>query len=185
MQVSETTLPGVLLVEPDVYGDDRGFFLETFQTERYAALGIEDPFVQDNLSYSQRGILRGLHFQEPNAQGKLVYVLQGEVFDVAVDIRVGSPHFGQSVAVHLTGESKRQLWIPPGFAHGFCVLSPSALFAYKCTDFYNPKTEASIRWDDPQLGIDWPLSDVQLSVKDAQADTLGAFPESRLPRYSV
>ena len=141
MNVIETKLPGVLIVEPKVFGDDRGYFFETWQKSRYEAMGIKGKFVQDNVSFSAHGVLRGLHYQHPHDQGKLVSVLQGEVFDVAVDIRVGSPTFGQWVGVHLSGDNYRQLWIPPGFAHGFCVLSDTALVAYKCTDYYAPGAE--------------------------------------------
>jgi len=168
MQVNETPLAGLLLIEPKVFGDSRGYFLETYEKKRYAEAGIEAEFVQDNLSFSQKGVLRGLHFQNPDAQGKLVYVLQGEVFDVAVDIRVGSPTFGKWHGVILSGENKRQFWIPTGFAHGFCVTGESALFAYKCTDYYAPRSEVTIRWDDPEIGIDWPVEDVIISEKDAE-----------------
>ncbi len=183
MKVVATELPDVLLIEPDIFGDDRGFFMEIFQARRYAQAGITGDFVQDNVSYSQRSVLRGLHFQHPQAQGKLVYVLQGEVFDVVVDIRRGSPTFGRWYGAYLSVDNKRQLWIPQGFAHGFCVTSEAALFAYKCTDYYNPETEGSIRWDDPEIGIDWPLADVSLSGKDAEAPALRELPEDRLPVY--
>ncbi|HDP90411.1 MAG TPA: dTDP-4-dehydrorhamnose 3,5-epimerase [Thioalkalivibrio sp.] len=183
MQVTETKLPGVLLVEPKVFGDERGFFMETYQAERYAEAGIPGPFVQDNLSLSQRGVLRGLHFQQPNTQGKLVYVLQGEVFDVAVDIRNGSPTFGQWVGYSLSAENKRQLWVPEGFAHGFCVTSETALFAYKCTGYYAPDCEFAIRWDDPAIGIEWPVESPSLSGKDSQAHLLAEMPPERLPAY--
>jgi dTDP-4-dehydrorhamnose 3,5-epimerase len=167
MDVCETALPGVLIVEPKVWGDARGFFFESYQAERYKSLGIAADFVQDNISYSRRGILRGLHLQNPRPQGKLVQVLQGAVLDVAVDVRVGSPHFGRSVAVELSADNKRQLWVPPGFAHGFLVTSETALFAYKCSDYYSPKDELSILWNDPDLGIPWPAGlSPQLSAKD-------------------
>lgn len=146
MKVTKTKLPGVVIVEPKVFGDSRGFFQETWQKSRYEESGIREMFVQDNLSFSTRGVLRGLHYQNPNTQGKLVSVIQGEVFDVAVDIRAGSPTFGQWEGVHLSGENHRQLWVPPGFAHGFCVLSDTAYFMYKCTDVYNPSTEMGILW---------------------------------------
>ncbi|MBD3619184.1 MAG: dTDP-4-dehydrorhamnose 3,5-epimerase [Chromatiales bacterium] len=184
MQVKETKLPGVLLVEPAVFGDDRGFFMETYQAERYAEAGIPGPFVQDNLSFSQRGVLRGLHFQQPNAQGKLVYVLQGEVFDVAVDIRVGSPTFGQWVGYMLSAENKRQLWVPEGFAHGFCVTSDTALFAYKCTGYYAPDCEHSLLWNDAAIGIDWPVGSPSLSSKDGKARLLAEIPPEQLPVYT-
>lgn len=185
MNVIETTLPGVLIVEPRVFGDERGFFMETWNRGRYREHGIPDEFVQDNLSRSGYGVLRGLHYQKPNTQGKLVFVLEGEVFDVAVDIRTGSPTFGQWTAVILSERNKRQLWIPPGFAHGFCVTSESALFAYKCTDIYNPAAEASVRWDDPDLGIDWPIAQPVISAKDHAAHPLRAIPAERLPRYTT
>jgi dTDP-4-dehydrorhamnose 3,5-epimerase len=181
MKVSETGLPGVLLIEPKVFGDSRGFFLETYHAGRYAEAGIPAAFVQDNLSRSSRGTLRGLHFQEPNAQGKLVQVLAGAVYDVAVDVREGSPHFGRWVAYELSAENKRQLWIPQGFAHGFCVISESADFSYKCTDFYAPPCERGIAWNDPALGIPWPVEAPLLSAKDAQAPRLADAP--LLPTY--
>lgn len=182
MRVIETELPGVLIVEPRVFGDERGFFLETWQRERYAAAGIPPGMVQDNQSLSRRGVLRGLHIQHPHAQGKLVQVFTGEVFDVAVDLRRGSPSFGRWVGVTLSGEDKRQLWVPPGFAHGFLVTSETALFAYKCSDYYHPETELSLRWDDPEIGIRWPLDGPpELSTKDQEAPTLAEVPPERLP----
>ena len=184
MQIKETNLLEVRLIEPRVFGDERGFFMETWNAARYADIGLPERFVQDNLSFSRRGVLRGLHFQNPNAQGKLVYVLQGEVFDVAVDIRLGSPTFGQVATAVLSSENKRQFYIPPGFAHGFCVTSETALFAYKCTEFYDPKAEASILWNDPALGIEWPVDSPELSAKDAAALTLAGFPRERLPVYA-
>ena len=153
MKILETTLAGLLIIEPAVYGDSRGFFTETFQTNRYAEAGIRAPFVQDNLSRSVKHTLRGLHFQIARPQGKLVQVVDGEIFDVAVDIRSESPTFGKWEGVLLSGENLRQLYIPEGFAHGFCVLSDTALFSYKCTDFYAPGDEGGICWDDPELGI--------------------------------
>jgi dTDP-4-dehydrorhamnose 3,5-epimerase len=183
MHITETSLPGVRLIEPKVFGDERGFFMETWNQARYAEIGIAELFVQDNLSFSRRGVLRGLHFQNPNAQGKLVYVLQGEVFDVAVDIRVGSPTFGKTAIAILSSENKRQFYIPPGFAHGFCVTSETALFAYKCTELYEPKSEGSILWNDPALGIEWPVDSPDLSLKDRSAMTLAEFPRERLPVY--
>lgn len=183
MQVIGTSLPGVLIIEPKVFGDARGFFVETFQAERYAEAGIPGPFVQDNLSFSQHGVLRGLHLQHPHDQGKLVYVLQGEVFDVAVDVRVGSPSFGRWAGAVLTGENKRQLYIPPGFAHGFCVTSEAALFTYKCTEVYHPETELSIAWDDPAIGIEWPVGAPVLSEKDRRAPRLKDVDAGKLPRY--
>lgn len=168
----DTALPEVILLEPKRFGDDRGFFMEMFHAKRYADLGIQGPFVQDNFSRSARGILRGLHFQQPNAQGKLVQVLAGAVYDVAVDIRRGSPTFGRWVGVELSADNRRQLWVPAGFAHGFCVLSESADFHYKCTDFYAPGSEHGIAWNDPDLGIPWPVASPLLSAKDAAAPRL-------------
>ena len=181
MNVSETALPGVLLIEPRVFSDDRGFFLETFQLERYGTAGVPTVFVQDNLSRSVRGTLRGLHFQEPKAQGKLVQVTRGTVLDVVVDVRRGSPTFGRWLGMELSGDSPRQLWIPPGFAHGFCVTSESADFWYKCTAPYAPAAERSIRWDDPAIGIVWPVQQPLLSKKDANAPLLADAPV--LPNY--
>jgi dTDP-4-dehydrorhamnose 3,5-epimerase len=183
MNVIQTDLPGVLIIEPRVFGDARGFFMETWQQQRYAEAGIPERFVQDNLSFSRQGILRGLHYQHPQAQGKLVYVLQGEVYDVAVDIRVGSPHFGRWAGVTLSADNKRQFYVPPGFAHGFCVTSEMALFAYKCTEFYNPALEGSVRWDDPELGINWPSPEPLLSDKDREAPLLKDVPRDRLPQW--
>lgn len=182
MKRLETALPDLVLLEPRRFGDDRGFFMELFHAGRYAEVGITAPFVQDNFSRSARGILRGLHFQEPHAQGKLVQVLAGAVYDVAVDIRQGSPTFGRWLGVELSADNRRQLWVPPGFAHGFCVLSESADFLYKCTDFYAPGSEHGIAWDDPDLAIPWPVTAPVLSVKDAGAPRLRYAP--RLPRYA-
>jgi dTDP-4-dehydrorhamnose 3,5-epimerase len=168
MKVRKTRLPGVLVFEPDVYGDERGFFLETFQAERYREhLGASHSFVQDNHSRSSRGVLRGLHAQEKHPQGKLVRVARGEVFDVAVDIDPESPTFGQWVGERLSDANHRQLWIPPGYAHGFVVLSDIADFEYKCTDYYHREDEIGVLWNDPDIGIDWPLDDPVLSAKDA------------------
>jgi len=184
VNVIETDLPGVLIIEPKVFGDDRGFFLETYQRDRYAEHGIPQDLVQDNLSYSRRGVLRGLHLQWPHPQGKLVQVFRGEVFDVAVDIRRGSPTFGRWAGVHLSGENKLQLWIPAGLAHGFYVTSEDALFAYKCSDLYHPETELGVRWDDPDIGIDWPLDgEPDLSPKDVRAARLRDIPPDKLPIY--
>ncbi|WP_449104547.1 dTDP-4-dehydrorhamnose 3,5-epimerase [Pseudomonas mohnii] len=168
MNVVTTNLPGVLIIEPKVFGDERGFFYESFNAKAFEeATGLTTTFVQDNHSRSQKGVLRGLHYQLQNTQGKLVRVTAGEVLDVAVDIRRSSPHFGQWVAVRLSADNHRQLWIPEGFAHGFVVLSEFAEFLYKTTDYYNPSSERSIRWDDPDLAIDWQLDDApQLSAKD-------------------
>ena len=180
MELIETSLPGAVIIEPKVFGDNRGFFMETWNQQRYADAGLPGNFVQDNLSFSQHGVLRGLHLQNPNPQGKLVSVLIGEVFDVAVDIRKGSPTFGQWTGVTLSADNKRQFYIPPGFAHGFCVTSEQALFTYKCTDVYNPAGEASIRWDDPDIGIQWPVSNPSLSGKDSQAPLLRELDEAYL-----
>jgi dTDP-4-dehydrorhamnose 3,5-epimerase len=166
VNIIETDLPGVLIIEPKVFGDDRGFFMETWNRERYAEAGIPTEFVQDNLSFSRKGVLRGLHFQDPNPQGKLVSVLQGEVYDVAVDIRRGSPAFGKWVGVSLSSDNKRQLYVPEGFAHGFCVRSEFALFSYKCTDSYNSLAEKTLMWNDSNIGIEWPVIDPQISGKD-------------------
>jgi dTDP-4-dehydrorhamnose 3,5-epimerase len=182
MKVIETRLPGALVIEPKVFGDERGYFLETYRSDRYAELGIPERLVQDNQSFSRRGVLRGLHIQHPFGQGKLVQVLLGEVFDVAVDVRKGSPAFGQWFGVTLSSENKRQFWVPPGFAHGFLVTSDNALFVYKCSDYYHPENELSVRWDDPAIGIDWPLEGVpELSNKDQQATILADIPAHRLP----
>lgn len=181
MQTFETRLPGVVLFEPRRFGDSRGFFVETFQAERYAALGVPGPFIQDNLSRSSYGVLRGLHLQNPNSQGKLVSVLRGAVLDVAVDVRRGSPSFGNSFTVELSEENGRQMFIPKGFAHGFVVLSESADFFYKCDEFYSPKDEITVSWCDPMLGIDWRIADPKVSAKDAAALPLSQI--ERLPIY--
>ncbi len=183
MDIIETKIPGLILLEPKVFGDERGFFMETYNQQRYQDIGINEVFVQDNLSFSRRGILRGLHYQKPMTQGKLVQVIQGEVYDVGVDIRKGSPTFGQWHGVTLSAENKRQFYMPPGFAHGFLVMSETALFSYKCTDLYNPEGEASIAWNDPALNIDWPIQDPQLSEKDQQARLLKDLSEQELPLY--
>ena len=180
MKVVAGEIPGLLIVEPAVFGDARGFFVEMWNRARYAAAGLEVDFVQDNLSYSAQGILRGLHFQNPNPQGKLVQVLQGEVFDVVVDLRRSSPAFGRWEGVSLNGETKRQVYVPPGCAHGFVVVSPTALFHYKCTALYSPKDELSLRWDNPDLGIRWPIAAPQLSAKDQSAPRLRDIPPGRL-----
>ena len=171
MNIIATDLPEVLIIEPQVFGDERGFFYESFNAKRFAELtGVQRDFVQDNHSRSARGVLRGLHYQLQQTQGKLVRVSAGEVFDVAVDVRRHSANFGKWVGVHLSAENKRQLWVPEGFAHGFLVLSDYAEFLYKTTDYYAPAHERSIRWDDPQLAIDWPLDGLTpvLSAKDQQ-----------------
>ncbi|NOT53564.1 MAG: dTDP-4-dehydrorhamnose 3,5-epimerase [Deltaproteobacteria bacterium] len=183
MNVIKTDLPGVVIIDPQVFLDDRGFFVETWHQERYQRHGLPEQFVQDNLSASTRGTLRGLHFQHPSDQAKLVYVLQGAVFDVAVDIRVGSLTFGKWISVVLSDENKQQLYIPEGFAHGFCVTSESALVAYKCTDFYNPTADNGVLWNDPDLGINWPTQTPILSPKDSARLPLKAIPAQRLPKY--
>ncbi len=171
MKFTPTEIPDVVIVEPRVFAEERGFFMETWQSEKFAAGGLDLSFVQDNHSKSRQGVLRGLHYQVRQTQGKLVRVTAGEVYDVAVDLRRSSPHFGRWVGVLLSEENKRQLWVPPGFAHGFYVTSETAEFLYKCTDFYAPEHERSIRWDDAELGIDWPLVGGRaplLSGKDAE-----------------
>ena len=173
MKVSHSKLKGCVVIEPRVFGDERGFFLETFQTVRYQQVaGIDLAFVQDNHSRSARGVLRGLHFQKTKPQGKLVRVVRGEVYDVAVDIRNGSPTFGEWEGVILSEDNKKQFWVPPGFAHGFVVLSETADFEYKCTDYYDPSDEGSILWNDPDLDIPWPIANPVLSTKDQSAKRL-------------
>lgn len=184
MKVTATDLPGVLIVEPARFGDARGSFMETWNARRYAAAGIGLPFVQDNVSRSARGVLRGLHLQHPHAQGKLVQVLAGAVFDVAVDARRDSPTFRRWTGVTLSADDARQLWVPPGFLHGFCVLSNEAIFAYKCTDFYARDAEVGIVWDDPGIGIDWPIAAPVLSDKDAALPRLADLAPDRLPRVA-
>jgi dTDP-4-dehydrorhamnose 3,5-epimerase len=181
MKIIETSLPGVLIIEPRVFADDRGFFLESYHSSRFAELGIREEFVQDNHSFSTRNVLRGLHFQEPKPQGKLVRAITGRIFDVAVDIRRGSPSFGEWFGVELSAENKLQLWVPRGFAHGFCVLSETADVVYKCTELYDAAADTSLRWDDPAIGIDWPVSEPLLSPKDAAAPLLQEHP--RLPSF--
>ncbi|MFN2375926.1 MAG: dTDP-4-dehydrorhamnose 3,5-epimerase [Candidatus Binatia bacterium] len=181
MNVSATRIPGVLLIQPRVFGDARGYFFESWSAERYADAGLGGPFVQDNISRSRRGILRGLHLQHPHGQGKLVSALEGEVFDVAVDVRVGSPTFGNWVGALLSADNHHQLWVPPGFAHGFCVLSENAIFHYKCTDAYHPECELSVAWDDPAIGIEWPIAAPILNDKDRNGLRLADIPRDRLP----
>ena len=172
MNVDSTPIPGLLLITPRVFSDARGFFLETFHAEKYAAHGVAGPFVQDNWSHSVKDTLRGLHFQNPNAQGKLVCVTRGAVFDVAVDVRVGSAHFGKWYGCELSESNRKQLWVPPGFAHGFCCLSDETDFLYKCTALYSPASEHSVLWNDPAIGIDWPTRQPLLSKKDLEAPLL-------------
>jgi dTDP-4-dehydrorhamnose 3,5-epimerase len=183
MNIIKTSLPGVLIIEPKVFGDDRGFFQETYHEKRYQEIGIPERFVQDNHSYSGRGVLRGLHYQLKHPQGKLVRVTSGEVFDVTVDIRVGSPTFGQWHGVTLTAKNHRQFYVPPGFAHGFVVLSETADFLYKCTDYYHPQDEGAVIWNDPAIGIEWPLTEVSLSQKDSTALCLADISAEQLPKY--
>tara|TARA_B100000900_G_scaffold416256_1_gene450616 strand:+ start:1735 stop:2268 length:534 start_codon:yes stop_codon:yes gene_type:complete len=166
MKVSNTELIDCLIIEPEVFGDERGFFLESFSHRRYEDIGIKYNFVQDNHSRSSKGVLRGLHMQISKPQGKLVRVVNGEVFDVAVDLRKDSPSYLKWHSVNLSAENKKQFWVPPGFAHGFLVLSDYADFEYKCTDYYQPDDEITIRWDDPKIGIDWPLKELIISDKD-------------------
>lgn len=184
MKVIQTPLPGALIIEPQVFGDSRGFFYESYNEAKYREAGIDRRFVQSNVSRSAQGVLRGLHYQWPHPQGKLVSVLEGEVYDVAVDIRQGSPAFGQSFGVMLTADNHRHFWIPEGFAHGFCVVSEYATFSYQCTALYDPKADAGIRWDDADLGIDWPLSAPLLSDKDSRATLLKDVTPDRLPTFA-
>jgi len=182
VRVVETELPGVLIIEPDVHSDPRGFFVEAYHAEKYRAHGITGPFVQDNHSRSAGGTLRGLHLQLRRPQGKLVRVIEGEVYDVAVDVRRGSPTFGRWVAVTLSADNFRQCYIPEGFAHGFCVVSAVAQIEYKCTDLYDPQGELGIAWNDPALAIPWPVRDPLLSARDQHQPTL-AEAADRLPAY--
>jgi len=183
MNIIETKLPGALIIEPTVFPDSRGFSFEIYNQKRYQELGIINEFVQDNISYSIEGTLRGLHYQNPHSQAKLVQVLSGEVFDVAVDIRSGSPTFGKWFGIILSGENKKQFFIPKGFAHGFCVLSGYALFFYKCDDFYAPDCEYGIIWSDPSLEISWPVNDPMISQKDSNYFLLKDISQDKLPAY--
>ena len=185
MKIIETHLPGVVVIEPKIFGDKRGFFLETFRDDILKQAGINDKFVQDNHSRSKRGVLRGLHYQIEQTQGKLVRVAMGSVFDVAVDVREGSPTFGQWYGTELNEESMRMMYVPPGYAHGFVVLSDYADFIYKCTDYYHPESEQGIAWDDPDIGIDWHISknDVSLSEKDKNNVLLKDQLTENLPAY--
>lgn len=182
MTTIETNIPGLLLFEPRVFEDERGAFQECYHADRYRALGLGAPFVQDNLSRSHRGVLRGLHFQKRHPQGKLIWVLRGAIYDVVVDLRSGSPTFGEHAAVELSEANRRQLWIPPGFAHGFCVLGDHADIYYKCTDVYHPDDEGGLRWDDPSLGIDWPVDEPLLSERDLRHPTLSELGPDDLPQ---
>jgi dTDP-4-dehydrorhamnose 3,5-epimerase len=183
VKIVETDLPGCIVIEPRVFEDERGSFFESFNADRLAEHGLQPTFVQGNVSTSSRGVLRGLHYQWPKPQGKYVSVVEGEVWDVAVDIRRGSPTFGRWTAVVLSAANRRHFWIPEGFAHGFVALSEQAVFTYLCTATYDAAADANIRWDDPDLAIDWPVSDPQLSPKDAKAPFLRDIPEQRLPDY--
>lgn len=183
MNVISTCLDGVLILEPKVHGDHRGFFVESYQTQRYMDAGVDVAFVQDNISFSKRHTLRGLHYQYPHGQAKLVQALQGEIFDVAVDIRHGSPTFGQWTGTVLTSDNRCQFFVPEGYAHGFMVLSESALFMYKCSDYYMPENEGGIIWNDPELGIDWPAGTPILSDRDQGLKRLCDIDPEQLPTY--
>lgn len=183
MRIVQTQLPGCVVLEPRVFGDARGFFFEGWNKERFEAEGLQMDFVQSNVSSSSRGVLRGLHYQWPRPQGKLVSVLEGEVYDVAVDIRQGSPTFGKHASVILSAENRRQLWIPEGFAHGFAVLSERALFHYMCTDVYVAEADSGLRWNDADVAVDWPISNPTLSAKDEAAPFLKDIAEDRLPVF--
>jgi len=184
LRLIETELPGCVVIEPAFHGDERGFFFESWNAERFARHGLHMRFLQSNVSSSSRGVLRGLHYQWPRPQGKLVSVLEGEVYDVAVDIRHGSPHFGRWVAAILSAENRRHFWIPEGFAHGFAVLSERAVFSYLCTDVFVKEADAGVRWNDARIGIDWPIKDPILSGKDAVAPFLEDLPPERLPVFT-
>ena len=184
MKVMQTDLPGCLVIEPQVHRDARGYFYESFHAEKYKKAGLDLHFVQSNVSRSARGVLRGLHYQWPHPQGKLVNVLEGEVYDVAVDLRVGSPTFGRWAAVMLTADNKRHFWIPEGFAHGFAVVSEFATFCYQCTALYDRVADAGIRWNDGDIAVDWPISAPLLSDKDQKTPFLRDVPASKLPRYA-
>lgn len=184
MKLIESAVPGCVVIEPDVFGDARGYFYESFNARKFAEAGLPTRFVQANVSRSAQGVLRGLHYQWPNPQGKLVSVLEGEVYDVAVDIRVGSPTFGRWAAAVLSADNKRHFWIPEGFAHGFAVLSENATFTYQCTALYDRAADAGIRWNDAAIAIDWPLGAPALSDKDAAAPFLADIAHDKLPPYS-
>jgi dTDP-4-dehydrorhamnose 3,5-epimerase len=182
--IIRTAIPDVLIIEPEVFGDSRGFFMEVYQKRKYLDLGITPAMVQDNLSRSARGVLRGLHIQHPNSQGKLVTVLHGAVLDVAVDVRVGSPTFGKHVSAELDDLNRRQLWVPRGFAHGFLVLSDTADFYYKCDNYYSPSDELVLRWNDPALGVNWGITDPELSARDRDGLTLQEL-HHKLPAFGT
>ncbi|MBN1932766.1 MAG: dTDP-4-dehydrorhamnose 3,5-epimerase [Desulfobacterales bacterium] len=183
MKIITTKLPSVLIIEPNVFSDQRGFFMETYQKNRYKAKRIFPDFVQDNLSYSVRNTLRGLHYQLPNGQAKLIQVIKGEIFDVVLDIRLGSPTFGNWVATYLSERNKRQLFVPQGFAHGFCVISEYVFLVYKCSDFYKPESERGVLWSDPDINIDWPIDEPVLSEKDCRYPCLKNVLPEHLPVY--
>jgi dTDP-4-dehydrorhamnose 3,5-epimerase len=183
MKIIETQLAGVKIIQPDIFTDDRGYFLETYQERRYEEHGIKVDFVQDNLSFSTKGTLRGLHYQYPHPQAKLVQVIQGEVLDVIVDIRKGSPTFGKWTGIRLSQKNRKQVFAPEGFAHGYCVLSDNAIFAYKCSDFYTPECEKGVLWSDPDIGIGWPVEMPILSEKDERYSSLKNIPDEDLPEY--
>jgi len=181
----ETGIPGLIVVEPEVHGDERGYFMELWHATRYGVEGLPDRFVQANVSRSSGGVIRGLHYQYPQPQGKLVSVLEGSVFDVAADIRVGSPTFGQWAGIELSAGNHRQLYVPAGMAHGFCVLGDSAMMVYMCTAEYNAEADAAIAWNDPDIAVDWPRSPRRMSAKDKNAPRLSAVPEDQLPRFQT
>ena len=183
MKIIKTELPGCVVIEPAVHGDARGFFYESFNAARFAQAGLESAFVQTNVSRSAQGVLRGLHYQWPNPQGKLVSVLEGEVYDVAVDIRKGSPMFGRWAAAILSADNKRHFWIPEGFAHGFAVLSQNATFVYQCTAPYDRAADSGVRWNDAALAIDWPIAEPLLSDKDQRTPFLAEVPREKMPLF--
>ena len=183
MKIITASVEGILIIEPQIFKDKRGFFMETYNRNRYNASGINTTFVQDNLSYSLKNTLRGLHFQIKHPQAKLIQVISGEIFDVAVDLRSGSATFGKWTGIHLSDENKRQLFIPKGFAHGFCVLSEFALFYYKCSDFYAPEDEGGVIWSDPDIGIEWPVENPIISKKDNQFQKLSGLTAEKLPSF--
>ena len=183
MKIIQTDLDGVVTIEPELFKDGRGWFMETYSHRRYSEYGIVESFVQDNISFSQKGVLRGLHFQYPQPQGKLIQVLSGEVMDVVVDIRVGSPTYGQWLGEILSEANHRQMYVPPGLAHGYYTTSETALFSYKCSDFYNPATEHGIIWNDPDIGIEWPTAEPVLSPKDGVYPVLKDLRPENMPQF--
>jgi dTDP-4-dehydrorhamnose 3,5-epimerase len=183
MKIISTSIEGLLIIEPNIFMDKRGFFMETYNQNRYIEAGINTTFVQDNLSYSLKNTLRGLHFQIKHSQAKLIQVISGEIFDVAVDLRSGSATFGKWTGIHLSDKNRQQMFIPEGFAHGFCVLSDFALFCYKCSDFYVPDDEGGIIWSDPDIGIEWPVGNPIISEKDKQYHKLSGLAAEQLPSF--